>query len=295
MMMGREEMEIPVEQFETYADGLDHPEDIAFDSEGVLWAGGELGQIYRVAEKEKVETVANIGGFCLGLCFSASDELYVCNPKLGSVIKVQKNGKAELFADSAGQYKLRVPNYGVFDSAGNLYVSDSGDWTRSNGCIVRFDRQGRGVVFSQEAYLFPNGLALSADERYLFVAQSHRDNVLRIEIRADGLAGEHDVYVAGMERIPDGLAFDVQGNLYVSCYASDNIYKVSPERNAIVLSYDRAGTALARPTNIAFGGDHLYVANLGRWHIARAKVGVRGQPLANQKKNNSESAQKTRR
>ena len=30
MRMG-EDMEIPVEQFEIYADGLDHPEDIAFE------------------------------------------------------------------------------------------------------------------------------------------------------------------------------------------------------------------------------------------------------------------------
>ena len=283
MRMG-EDMEIPVEQFEIYADGLDHPEDIAFDGDGVLWAGGELGQIYRIPERGKVEEVTNIGGFCLGLCFSAADELYVCNPKLASVIKVQKNGKSELFADSAGQYKLRTPNYGVFDSSGNLYISDSGDWANSNGCIVRFDRRGHGVVFSDLAYLFPNGLALSADERSLFVAQSHRDDVLRIEIHEDGLAGEHEVYAAGLERIPDGLAFDVAGNLYVSCYASDNIYRVSSDRKVSLLAYDRAGTALARPTNIAFGGDDLYVANLGRWHIARAKVGVRGQPLANQQK-----------
>ena len=112
-------MEIVVDQFETYADGLDHPEDIAFDSDGVLWAGGEAGQVYRIPEKGRVEEVTNVGGFCLGLAFSPSDELYICNSKLASVIKVQKNGKSKLFADSAGNYKLKLPNYGVFDSAGN--------------------------------------------------------------------------------------------------------------------------------------------------------------------------------
>jgi gluconolactonase len=91
----------------------------------------------------------------------------------------------------------------------------------------------------------------------------------------------------GLERVPDGLAFDVEGNLYVSCYASDNIYRVSPQRKVELLAYDRDGTTLARPTNIAFGGpqnDELYVANLGRWHINRVHLGVKGQPLANQKK-----------
>jgi gluconolactonase len=279
-------MDIPVNQFETYVDGLDHSEDLAFDQDGMLWAGGELGQVYRVPEKGRLEEVTNIGGFCLGLTFSAADDLYICNVKLASVIKVKKNGKSSLFADHAGTHKLKVPNYSVFDSAGNLYVSDSGDWSKSSGCIVRFNPQGKGEIFLEAPQPFPNGLAMSADERFLFVVQSHTDDVLRVEIRNDGTAGHREVYVRGMERVPDGLAFDVEGNLYVSCYASDNIYKVSPERKVTVLSYDPLGTTLARPTNVAFGGanrDELFVANLGRWHINHVKLGVKGQPLANQK------------
>ncbi|HEY3940025.1 MAG TPA: SMP-30/gluconolactonase/LRE family protein [Bryobacteraceae bacterium] len=279
-------MEIQIDQFETYADGLDHSEDLAFDAEGILWAGGELGQIYRIPEKARVEEVTNIGGFCLGLAFSASDELFVCNAKHSCIAKVQKNGQSSLFADFAGNHKLKQPNYGVFDSAGNFYVSDSGDWARSSGCVVRFDRRGQGKVFLEAPQPFPNGLALSADERFLFVAQSHTDDVLQVEIRNDGSAGHREVYAKGLERVPDGLAFDTAGNLYVSCYASDNIFRVSPQKTVSLLAYDRDGTTLARPTNIAFGGlenEYLYVANLGRWHINRVKLGVKGQMLANQR------------
>jgi gluconolactonase len=280
-------VQIPVDEFETYADGLDHAEDLAFDNEGILWAGGELGQVYRIPEKGRVEEVTSVGGFCLGLAFSAADELYICNAKLACVQKVQKNGKSSLFGDSAAGHKLKLPNYGVFDSSGNLFVSDSGDWSRKSGCIVRFDRQGRGHMFLEGPQPFPNGLALSADERFLFVAQSHTDDVLQVEIREDGSAGDREVYATGLARVPDGLAFDVAGNLYVSCYASDNIFLVSAKREVELLSYDRDGTTLARPTNIAFGGalnDELYVANLGRWHINRVKLGIKGQPLVNQKK-----------
>jgi gluconolactonase len=280
-------VQISVNQFETYADGLDHAEDLAFDNEGILWAGGEIGQVYRIPEKGRVEEVTNVGGFCLGLTFSAADELYICNAKLACVIKVKKNGKSSLFADSAEAHKLKLPNYGVFDSSGNLFVSDSGEWSKSSGCIVRFDSRGRGQVFLDGPQPFPNGLALSAYERFLFIAQSHTDDVLQVEIREDGSAGDRELYATGLARVPDGLAFDVEGNLYVSCYASDNIFRVSPEREVALLAYDRDGTTLARPTNIAFGGpqnDELYVANLGRWHINRVKLGVKGQPLANQKK-----------
>ena len=279
-------MEIPIDQFETYAEGLDHPEDLAFDAEGILWAGGEIGQIYRVPEKGRVEEVTNIGGFCLGLTFSAADELFVCNPKLGAIVKVQKNGRSSLFADFAGAHKLIQPNYSVFDSAGNLYVSDSGEWSRSSGCIARFDSRGRGEIFLEGPQPFPNGLALDASEHFLFIAQSHTDDVLRVEIRSDGSAGDREVYVSCVERVPDGLAFDTAGDLYVSCYASDNLFRVSPDRKASLLAYDRHGTTIARPTNIAFGGsenDYLYVSNLGRWHINRVRLGVKGQLLVNQK------------
>jgi gluconolactonase len=281
-----ESCEIKLEQFETYADGLDHSEDLAFDREGILWAGGEAGQIYRIPEKGKVEEVTNIGGFCLGLTFSARDELFVCNAKLATIVRVQKNGKSDRFADSVGSRKLVQPNYSVFDSQGNLYVSDSGQWSHSSGCIIRFDISGKGTMFLDPPQPFPNGLALSQDERFLFIAQSHTDDVLKVEIRPDGTAGQQEVYATGLERIPDGLAFDVLGNLYVSCYASDNIFRVTPDRNVSVLAYDRAGTILARPTNIAFGGpsnEYLYVANLGRWHINRVDLGIAGQRLANQR------------
>jgi sugar lactone lactonase YvrE len=80
----------------------------------------ELGQIYRIPEKGCVEEFTNIGGFCLGLTFSATDELFVCNAKLACAVTVQKNGKSSLFADFAGNNKLKQPNYSVFDSEGNL-------------------------------------------------------------------------------------------------------------------------------------------------------------------------------
>ena len=53
--------EIPIEDFEGFAEGLDHPEGLAFDREGNLWAGGEAGQIYRMDPRGRVEEIANPG------------------------------------------------------------------------------------------------------------------------------------------------------------------------------------------------------------------------------------------
>ncbi len=276
---------IPLERFRTFAEGLDHPEGLAFDADGILWAGGEVGQIYRIGPTGRVREAICMGGFCLGLTFSRAQELYVCNSKLHALVRLNRKGRILESWDRCGGRRFKTPNFSVFDSEGNLYFSDSGDWAVANGCVYCLRKSGRVELFA-ERLAFANGLALSMDERHLYVVQSTRDNVLEIEIRADGKAGKRRIYAAGLARVPDGMAFDAAGDLYVTCYASDNVYKVSRPGKVQLLAYDPAGTMIARPTNVAFGGanfDRMFFANLGRWHICQAPAGVRGQPLVHQR------------
>jgi sugar lactone lactonase YvrE len=98
----------------------------------------------------------------------------------------------------------------------------------------------------------------------------------------DGSAGKREVFVTFHESVPDGLAFDANGNLLVACYSPNRIFIVAPDRSVQVLVDDWEAHTLCNPTNIAFGGrkfDELFVANLGRWHISRIHLGVRGLPL----------------
>ena len=276
---------IPLDRFRIFADGLDHPEGLAFDADGALWAGGELGQIYRIDARGRLREIASLGGFNLGLTFSRAQELYVCNSKLSALVRINRKGRVLESWERVGNRKLKTPNFSVFDSEGNLYFSDSGDFDKVNGWVYRTRKNGRAEVFAGP-FAFANGLSLSADEKFLYVVQSTRDNVERVEILSNGCAGKRQIYAAGLHRVPDGAALDARGNLLVTCYASDNLYKVTPAGKVSLLAYDPQGTMIARPTNIAFGGpnfDQMYVANLGRWHISRAPAGVRGHLLANQR------------
>jgi len=72
--------------------------------------------------------------------------------------------------------------------------------------------------------------------------------------------------------VPEGVAFDTDGNLYIACYRPDRIYRLTPSGQLDVLAEDYEGTIIACPTNIAFCGrelDILLSANLGRWDITR--------------------------
>jgi gluconolactonase len=171
----------------------------------------------------------------------------------------------------------------LFDSRGRIYLTDSGKWMQRNGFVLRFEPDGRGEVLAGPLG-YANGLALSADERHLFVVESDSDAVLRFEICQDDRLKEPEVYADCVGRFPDGLAIDVQGTLYVCCYASDEIWQIDPAGEQTLLAHDRWGILLGRPTNLAFGGenfDQIFVANLGRYTITHAKLGIRGKLPAN--------------
>jgi gluconolactonase len=269
-----------------FCDGLDHPECVAVHPDGSVWAGGEAGQIYRMSpDGKRLDEVGRAGGFILGIAFSPDATwLAACDLAQKCVHRVDtRTGKIELFARGAGRHRFNIPNYPVFRRDGSLLVSESGGFRKVSGKVLCFDADGRGSVWHPGPFNFANGMALAADESALLVTCTWLPGVERIEVRPDGTAGKRSVYARFKEVCPDGLAFDRSGNLYVSCYAPSRIYRVSRQRKVSILLDDWEAHTISNCTNIAFGGknlDQLFVANLGRWHITRIDLGVRGLPLA---------------
>ena len=119
-----------------FAEGLDHPECIAYHSDGTLWAGGEAGQIYRIsADGKKVEEVANTKGFILGLAFSPGGQwLLICDSGNKCLWRLDlKTLKLAKLADGGGLHRFNIPNFGCFDNQGNIYVSESGAFREVKG------------------------------------------------------------------------------------------------------------------------------------------------------------------
>lgn len=273
----------PISEVRNFVVGLDHPECVAVGKDGALFAGGEAGQVYRISpDAKKVDVIANTGGFCLGVTLDQEENVYICDMGLKALVKVTPRGKVTKLADSADGRKFASPNFSVFDSKGNLYFSDSGEWKQRSGVVFRLDAGGRVHMFSPGPFHFANGIALDAEERYLYVVESNLDRVVQIPIKSDGTAGVPEVYAEGLARVPDGIAFDARGNLYATTYASNCIYRISPDCKVELLCQDVENLFLCQATNCAFGGpnfDQLFVGNLGRDHISVLDLGVKGQPL----------------
>lgn len=279
-----------LEKTTLFADNLDHPEGIATHIDGSIWAGGERGQIYRVPPNGgKATEVANTGGFILGIAFSpAFAWLAICDSGKKCVWKLDLNtSKLSLFSNGDAGHEFNIPNYPVFDCSGNLYVSESGAFKQAIGKILKFSSSGDGRIWHDGPFNFTNGMAMGKGETYLYVVCSWLPGVERIRINADGSAGEREVYCTLPQTVPDGIAFDEYENLYISCYTPNAIYRVLPNRTITLLMEDWEAHTLSNPTNIAFGGPHfdeLFTSNLGRWHLNRIAIGIKGLPLASHSK-----------
>lgn len=274
-----------IEDISIFADGLDHPECVATHPDGSIWAGGEAGQIYRISGDGKIiEEICNTGGFILGIAFSPNLEwLAICDLKNKCVWKLfLKTLELIKFATGADGEYFNIPNYAVFDKEGRLYVSESGAFRQITGKIFRFEENGEGQIWHHGPFNFANGMALSAAQDFLYVVCTWLPGVERIAINTDGTPGLREEFVNIPNTCPDGIAFDVEENLYITCYAPSRIYKVGKNSNLEILVDDWEAHTISNPTNIAFGGHNhqqLFVANLGRWHLSCITMPAKGLRL----------------
>lgn len=263
--------------------GLDHPEGVTVDPHGVVYAGGEAGQIYRVdVAAGSFEQVADTGGFILGLCSDAAGLLYVCDVKRRELLRVDPaSGAVDIYSSGAPGRPFVNPNWPVFDESGRLYVTDSGTWKGDDGCIMRIEPGGATTVWDTACSAFPNGAALSIGGGALFVLESNTPALVRIPIGDDGRAGPRQL-VAPLTGVPDGVAVDADGRAYVMYYRPDRIDRVWPDGRVELLAEDPEGTALAAPTNGVWlepERTRLLVGSLGRWHLTSCDFNATGIPL----------------
>jgi gluconolactonase len=257
----------------TLANGLDHPEAVAWAPlEGMVYAGGEAGQLYRIGvDGGGWEVAAQIGGgILLGLALDAEGVVYVCDTESRCIQRVGRDGRIDRYGDP-----ISAPNYPAFDAEGRLWVSDNGDWEEASGGVVCIHPGGRTERVA-EGLRFSNGLAVWDD--WLFVVESARPGVVRIPL--SGGAAEPVLQLDQV--VPDGIAFDVEGGLWIACWQPNRIFRLDPDGTLETILDDWTGEYVLTPTNVAFAGEHLdtlVLASLGGWAVKAIDPGVRGAPL----------------
>lgn len=257
-----------------------HPEGVAVAADGAVWCGSELGHLYRLSpDGSTLEERACTEGFILGIAFDREGRLYACDLKHGCVFRFDPEAnELTRFAKGMPDRRMGTPNWPVVDARRNaLYVSDSAD---PGSAVWRFDLDsGAGEPWHDRDLAFANGMALAPDGQSLYVVETFRRRVLRVPIQADGRAGDASVVAEFPSVLPDGLAFDASGALYVACYEPSRILRLEAGGTVETLLDDPEAHTLCHPTNCAFRGTELFIANLGRWHITVLDTGRLGLPL----------------
>lgn len=182
------------------------------------------------------ETKGGIQG-PVALAFDADGNLFYVNSVTHSIAKVLPGGATETFAE-----KLNYPVALTIDKEGVMYVAQIGSDT-----IDKIYPDGRVEPFVT-GVRNPYGLAFSPDG-VLYVCNSTNQNSAIYRIAADGTPA---VFVELFADSLRGMAFDRDGNLYVTDENSGYLYRIDPEGRSIIFTRNVGSTA-----GLAFGyGDY---------------------------------------
>ena len=267
--------------------GVDHPESIGIGPQGEAYTTGTGCQVYRIdLEKNTATLFACTQNRCLGQVVDAAGNLYAAETGLGAVVKITPEGQISTYATGPGGASFVCTNYPAFDRQGNIYLSDSGDWSdQINGHLYKIPPGGgEAELWYPEPVNTPNAVALDAGEQYLYFVETFGSAIARVAIRPDGSAGAFERVVHMPRHVPDGIAFDAAGRLWIACHRPDAIYVFDLETRLLELfAEDWKGEELRGPTDIAFAGldrDIVLAASLDNLVIHRFdRTGGRGLAL----------------
>jgi gluconolactonase len=229
-----------------------------------------------------------------GLLFDRQGRLLACEGggEGGNrrVTRTELDGTITTLADRYKGKRLNSPNDLAIDSKGRIYFTDPRYGDRSD--LELFDSEGRDIegvyridldgtltrIITHEVHR-PNGILISADLKFLFVADNVNDGpkrgvggnrkLWRFALQADGAidpASRKLLFDWGTERGPDGMAMDVKGRLFVTAgfnfpklpaETADKhhagVYVFSPDGNLL----DTIPVPADMITNCTFGGNDL--------------------------------------
>jgi gluconolactonase len=309
-----------------WGSGLLRPEGVAVARDGRVYASDANAAVSEILADGSLRPIGTAGGEPNGINLTADgDAMVIANFAAHSLQQLDlASGEVTTLCDEVEGRPLRFANYPIVARDGTIYCTSStqgGEFLPvlvsgvADGYIFRLAPGGTVDVVARDIP-FANGLALDADEAFLYCVRTSPGDVVRFPVLADGRLGAEEPYgppmgtrdVYGEEAATllwgegerneftadwgvltawgctDGCAFDAAGNLWVTVPAAGRITAITPEQQLVTVAEDP--TVLLAPTNVSFGGSDgcdVYVGSLFAPYVVKARSSVPGLLLAGQR------------
>lgn len=253
-----------------------------FDDEGNLFVTDiPHGRVFRIDPKGNWDLVAKWNGEPNGMKFINETELLITDYANGLMLLDTKTGNVRPFLERNNTERFKGVNDLTFDSKGNLYFTDQGQTGLHDptGRVFRLASSGKLELLLSNVPS-PNGITLSLDEKFLFVAVTRGNCVWRMPILSDGsISKTGQFFTSYGPSGPDGLAINELGHLLVANPGLAYIWVLNHLAEPVEILKGISGTSL---TNLAFGDSDrktLFCTDSTNGQIMRVKTAHAGAKI----------------
>jgi len=245
------------EKWVKVVDGLNFPEGPAYDGKSSVYLSNCYGGWITKYYDGKVDTfVSKFDDSLLiektnGLAYGIDSCLYACEYGKGTILKINKDKQIEVYSKGYKGEKFNRPNDLTFDKNGNLFFTDPKSYDKNilDGRIFLVDAKTKEVILLEDSLAFPNGMNISPIDGKLYVCESAKQKIVRYTITKENKLVDKQDFVEIPGGDPDGIEFDVNGNLYAAHFGGKAVYIFSPEGKLL----QKIETPGNKPTNLEFG------------------------------------------
>jgi sugar lactone lactonase YvrE len=219
--------------------------------ESPRWQGDRLyfsdwsaGQVLSVDLDGRGDVVATVKSLPLCTAFLPDGQLVIVSSADGQLLRLEPSGSLVTHAD------LGQPGWNdiVIDGRGNAYVNRAGfnptageEFRPGFVHLVGADGSVRQVA---DDLAFPNGMAVTADNSTLIVADSYRHNLVAFDIDGDGSLSNRRIWAHLGDGVPDGVCADQQGAVWYADVPNQRCVRVAEGGRILhTVDLDRGGFA----------------------------------------------------
>jgi gluconolactonase len=249
-----------------------------FDSRGNLYFVNYVrkGTLGKLSPDGTVRIFCETGGRVNGLKVDSNGYIIGADAGARRVLRIHPDGDPiEVLTDNFQGSPYNSPNDICLDLAGNIYFSDPSDETPEApiGSVYRISKEG-AITQLVTGLKYPNGLAVTPDQRQLIVAETMTDRLLIYDFQPDGKLGEGKILYQFPNSSVDGIMFDEYDRLWVARWLNGTVDVITLD-GELVAEVSAGGTKV---TNLCFWEKSVYVTVAGSHSIHRLDVEVAGKP-----------------